>query len=230
MWTNKTVTMIAENIKSFQEKIPEGVRLVAVSKFHPAEDIREAYKAGQRDFGENRPQEFASKVEELRDLEGIRWHFIGHLQTNKLKMVLPYADIVESIDTVHLLDEVAKWAKTNGRIVNILLEMHIGAEETKQGFYEEEILSILFNASSGGKYAGIRFCGLMGMASHTDDADIVRADFERIRSFMDYLQDLFPELEDFKELSIGMSEDWQIAVDCGSTEVRIGTAIFGERK
>ena len=226
--------MIADKIKELQGKIPQGVKLVAVSKFHPSDAIREAYSAGQRAFGENRPQEFQKKVQELADeLPGIEWHFIGHLQTNKLKMVLPYADLVESVDTVHLLDEINKWGKENSRVVNVLLEMHIGSEETKQGFYEEEILDLLFKVSDDGalkgKYSAIRFCGLMGMASHTDDDELILADFRRIKAFLDYLNDLFPELEDFKELSIGMSGDWPLAVGCGSTIVRIGTAIFGER-
>ena len=217
--------MIKENIIAIREKLPPGVKLVAVSKFHPEEAVREAYAAGQRVFGENRPQEFAAKVEALSDLE-VEWHFIGHLQTNKLKLVLPYADLVESVDSLHLLDAVQDWGKANGKVVRVLLELHIGAEQTKQGFHEEEVLDILFRAE---KYTHVRFCGLMGMASHTDCEEDIRADFARIADFRAYLQDLFPELEDFRELSIGMSGDWRIAVGCGSTEVRIGSAIFGPR-
>lgn len=221
--------MIAENLKKILSGLPPEVKLVAVSKYHPLDDIREAYAAGQRLFGENRPQELEKKVKELAEkgeCPDIQWNFLGHLQTNKLKQVLPYASLVQSIDTIHLLQEVDKWGKKNDKIINVLLELHIGAEETKQGFHEEEILELLFGAS---KYANIRFCGLMGMASHTDDMETVHADFERIKSFMDYLTDLFPELVDFKELSIGMSGDYETAIDCGSTMVRIGTAIFGER-
>ena len=199
---------------------------MAVSKFHPAEAIREAYAAGQRVFGENRPQEFAAKVEALRDLD-LEWHFIGHLQTNKLKLVLPYADLVQSVDSLHLLDAIQEWGKANGKVIRVLLELHIGAEQTKQGFHEEEVLDILFQAE---KYTHVRFCGLMGMASHTDCEDDIRADFARIADFRAYLQDLFPELSDFTELSIGMSGDWPIALDYGATIVRIGTAIFGERQ
>ena len=218
--------MISENIIAIREKLPPGVKLVAVSKFHPVEAIREAYAAGQRVFGENRPQEFAAKVEALSDLE-VEWHFIGHLQTNKLKLVLPYADLVESVDSLHLLDAVQEWGKANDKRINVLLELHIGAEQTKQGFHEEEVLDILFRAE---KYTHVRFCGLMGMASHTDCEDDIRADFARIADFRAYLQDLFPELADFRELSIGMSGDWPIALDYGATIVRIGTAIFGERQ
>ena len=192
----------------------------------------EAYRGGQRRFGENRPQEFAKKFETLHGEMGvpcseIEWHFIGHLQTNKLKLVLPYADLVQSVDSQHLLDVIDAWGKANDKIVNILLELHIGAEETKQGFVEEEILDLLFRADS---YRNVRFCGLMGMATHTDNEEDIRADFGRIKAFYDYLRDLFPELEDFRELSIGMSEDWRIAVEYGATIVRIGTAIFGPRE
>ena len=216
--------MISENLKQLREELPATVKLLAVSKFQPAECLMEAYQCGQRLFGENRPQELAAKAVQLP--QDIEWHFIGHLQTNKLKMVLPYAALVESIDSLHLLQAVDEWGKTNGKVIPVLLELHIGAEETKQGFYEEEVLDILFQAE---KYAHVRFCGLMGMASHTDDEEMVRADFTRISSYLDYLRDLFPELEDFRELSIGMSGDWRIAVGCGSTEVRIGSAIFGPR-
>lgn len=218
--------MIQENIIAIREKLPPGVKLVAVSKFHPEAAIREAYAAGQRVFGENRPQEFAAKVEALSDL-ALEWHFLGHLQTNKLKMVLPYADLVESVDSLHLLDAIQDWGKANGKVISVLLELHIGAEQTKQGFHEEEVLDILFRAE---KYTHVRFCGLMGMASHTDDEDDIRADFARIADFKAYLDDLFPELTDFRELSIGMSGDWPLALDYGATVVRIGTAIFGERQ
>ena len=218
--------MIQENIIAIREKLPPGVKLVAVSKFHPEAAIREAYAAGQRVFGENRPQEFAAKVEALSDL-ALEWHFLGHLQTNKLKMVLPYATLVQSVDSQHLLDAIQEWGKANGKVISVLLELHIGAEQTKQGFHEEEVLDILFRAE---KYTHVRFCGLMGMASHTDDEDDIRADFARIADFKAYLDDLFPELTDFRELSIGMSGDWPLALDYGATVVRIGTAIFGERQ
>ena len=221
--------MISESLTSIYKELPSGVELVAVSKFHPLSSVLEAYAAGQSVFGESRPQELEKKVKELAalpDAPQLRWHFIGHLQTNKLKMVLPYVEMVQSVDSLHLLQEIDKWGKDNGKVVNVLLEMHVAAEETKQGFHEEEILELLFSAS---KYTNIRFCGLMGMASHTEDMETVHADFERIKAFKDYLDDLFPELADFKELSIGMSGDYEVAIDCGSTMVRIGTAIFGER-
>lgn len=216
--------MIAENLQKIKSELPPEVKLVAVSKFHPAEELMEAYNAGQKILGESRPQELVAKVPNLP--EDIEWHFIGHLQTNKLKMVLPYASLVQSVDSLHLLQAIDKWGKDNDKIINILLEMHIGAEETKQGFHEEEVLDLLFNAQ---KYKNVRFCGIMGMASNTDDEDIIRADFQRISDFKAYLDDLFPELESFTELSIGMSGDWHIALEYGATIVRIGTAIFGPR-
>lgn len=196
---------------------------MAVSKYYPAEAIERAYKAGQRVFAESRPQDFAAKVEILpKDIE---WHFIGHLQTNKLKLVLPYASLVQSVDTRHLLDEIEKWGKANDRITDILLEIHIGAEQTKQGFAEEEALEILFNAD---KFPHVRFRGLMAMATNTDDESVIDADFARIDTFMAYVKDLFPELEAFDQLSIGMSGDYKIALRHGATMVRIGTAIFAE--
>lgn len=225
--------MIKDNIDNIKKELPSGIQLVAVSKFHPASVIVEAYEAGQRVFAENRPQELEKKVKELgpwleeHASDPIEWHFIGHLQTNKLKMVLPYVSLVQSVDSVHLLEEIDKWGKANSKVVNVLLEMHIGAEETKQGFHEEDVLDLLFSAE---KYKNVRFCGLMGMASHTDDEETVNADFERIDSYMAYLVDLFPDLKSFNQLSIGMSDDWKIAVRHGSTMVRIGTSIFGPRE
>lgn len=217
--------MIKERINEIIKELPSGVKLVAVSKFHPVSALMEAYDAGQRLFGENRPQEFAAKVPEMPD--DVQWHFIGHLQTNKLKLVLPYAHMVQSIDSVHLLDAVNSWAQANGRRINVLLELHLGAEETKHGLDETEIRTILSSASS---YAGVRFCGLMGMATNTDDENIIRADFSRISCLKTDLRAEFPNLEDFKELSIGMSEDWRLAIEYGATIIRVGTAIFGPRE
>ena len=227
--------MIGDNINRIKSELPSGVKLVAVSKFHPMEAILAAYRAGQTAFGENRPQELAAKAQAFEEWKlsndavfgDIEWHFLGHLQTNKLKMVLPYATLVQSVDSVHLLEAIDKWGSANGKVISVLLELHIGAEETKQGFHEEEILDILFDAD---KYHNIRFCGLMGMASHTEDESVINADFERIDTFMAYLVDLFPDLTSFNQLSIGMSDDWPVAVRHGSTMVRLGTAIFGPRE
>ena len=222
--------MVEDNLRKIYRELPPGVKLVAVSKFHPSSMILSAYQAGQRCFGENRPQEFAAKAIELPD--DIEWHFIGHLQTNKLKLVLPYASLVESVDSLHLLEAIEKWGSLNGRVTSILLELHLGAEETKGGFTEDEITAILERASgtSAAKaYPHVRFCGLMGMATNTDDEARVEADFMRIREFKERLGSSFPDLKDFRELSIGMSNDWKIAVRHGATIVRIGTAIFGPR-
>ena len=215
--------MIESNLKNLWKELPPDVKLVAVSKYYPVEAIQRAYDAGQKVFAESRPQDFAAKVQVLpKDIE---WHFIGHLQTNKLKLVLPYAALVQSVDTRHLLDEIEKWGKANERVTDILLEIHIGAEQTKQGFAEGEALEILFNAD---KFPHVRFRGLMAMATNTEDESIIDADFERIDTFMAYLKDLFPELEAFDQLSIGMSGDYKIALRHGATMVRIGTAIFAE--
>ncbi len=220
--------MIEENLNEIRKELPSGVKLVAVSKFHPFEDILTAYQAGQRCFGENRPQEFAAKALQLP--QDIEWHFIGHLQTNKLKMVLPYASLVESVDSVRLLDLIDNWAATNSRTVNVLLEFHLGAELTKGGLSEDEIESILDEYSSGRSYSHIRIRGLMGMATHTDDDSVIEADFARIQSLKHRLDTSYPELSDFSELSIGMSDDWRLAVRHGATIVRIGTFIFGARR
>lgn len=222
------MTNISDNIKNIKARLPENVELVAVSKFHPLEAILQAYEAGQRVFAESRPQELAEKIKALdkEKYPEVEWHFIGHLQTNKLKLVLPYVSLVQSVDSVHLLDDIQRWGLANEKTVNVLLEVHIASEESKQGFWEEEVLELLFNSA---KYTRIRFCGLMGMATNTDDEQTIEADFERIDSLMAYLKDLFPELTDFNQLSIGMSEDWPIAIRHGATMVRIGSAIFGPR-
>ena len=215
--------MVEDNVRKILKELPPEVKLVAVSKFHPCEEMMEAYRAGHKCFGENRPQEFASKAAQLpKDIE---WHFIGHLQTNKVKLVLPYASLVESIDSKRLLDAVEAWGAANGKVIDVLLELHLGAEETKGGFTESEIEEIL---SSDNSSPHVRFCGLMGMATNTDDESVIEADFARIEAFKKRLDEMF-HLPDFTELSIGMSHDWPLAVRHGATIVRIGTAIFGPR-
>ena len=167
--------MIAENLHRVISTLREGVTLVAVSKFHSVGEMMEAYRAGQRVFGENRPQELSAKVPQMPS--DVVWHFIGHLQTNKLGKVLPYAAMVESVDSLHLLEAVSAWCEGRGKVMDILLELHLGAEETKGGFSAEEIREVLGRSSS---YPGVRFCGLMGMATNTPDEAVVRADFRRI--------------------------------------------------
>ena len=224
--------MIKENITNIQKKLPSGVQLVAVSKFHPVERLMEAYEAGQRVFGENRPQELAAKVPQMP--ADVQWHFIGHLQTNKLKLVLPYVSLVQSVDSFHLLESISTWSTNNNKVIDVLLELHLGAEETKHGFTEEEILSLMTprvaqvceHLPSG--LTGVRVRGLMGMATHTDDMSVVEKDFERIEALYNKIKAL--GVEGFDQLSIGMSGDWPLAVKHGATMVRIGTDIFGPRE
>ncbi len=222
------MTDIAGAIARLKSELPSNVKLVAVSKFHPAEAVMEAYNAGQRVFGESRPQELHAKALMLPD--DISWHFIGHLQTNKLKMVLPYADLVESVDSGHLLEAISDWGVSHDRTVDVLLEMHIASEDTKQGFSGEGILQIVRNASA---YPGVRISGLMGMATFTDDEAVIRNDFSRLVSLRDGIKadiERYPGLPaDFGILSFGMTHDYRIAVEMGADIVRIGTLIFGER-
>ena len=232
--------MIKDVINKLKMELPATVKLVAVSKFHPFESIEEAYQAGQRAFGESRPQELLAKVkrlEQIREERGepdymsdIDWHFIGHLQTNKLKMVLPYVSLVQSVDSVRLLEAIDRWAAAEGKVINVLLECFISSDETKQGLSEQELTDIL---SGDRHYRNVRICGLMGMATYTDDKDVVRADFQRLVDMRQILYDRIGESPNVApgcdELSIGMSDDYPIAVEMGSTIVRIGSMIFGER-
>ena len=218
--------MIAENLLNIKSKLPSGTRLVAVSKFHPVEKLQEAYDAGQRLFAESRPQEMAAKVPQMP--ADVQWHFIGHLQTNKLKLVLPYATLVESVDTLRLLVSIERWGAENERTVSVLLEQHISQDATKQGFTEAEILMVLTQAVRGA-FPHIRFCGLMGMATLTDDSGVIHGDFSQLAETFAKAHSMLPELTEFKELSMGMSDDWPLALEHGSTLVRIGTAIFGPR-
>lgn len=219
---------IASEIVKLHSELPSTVKLVAVSKFHPASAVMEAYNAGQRVFGENRPQELFAKAKELP--ADIEWHFIGHLQTNKLKMVLPYASIVESVDSLHLLEAIDRWGRDNSKVVDVLLEYHVAAEETKQGFDADEIRSIMFSPEP---FANIRFRGLMGMATLTSDEHVIETDFGRIVSLFDELSARIgdsPKLTaDFNLKSFGMTHDYGIAVRMGANIVRIGTLIFGAR-
>lgn len=217
--------MISENLNNIYNELPLNVKLVAVSKFHPAEELMQAYNTGQRAFGESRPQEMAEKYKLLpKDIE---WHFIGHLQTNKLKLVLPFASLIQSVDSIRLLEAVNNWGLDNGRSISVLLELHLGAEETKHGLEEAEIRDILVRAA---EYESIVFRGLMGMATNTSDETIIRADFDRISRLKSDLKKELPELRQFNELSIGMSVDYRIALEYGATIIRVGTNIFGPRK
>ncbi|MBQ9549099.1 MAG: YggS family pyridoxal phosphate-dependent enzyme [Bacteroidales bacterium] len=222
--------MIAERLTALKNELPPEVKLVAVSKFHSEAEIMEAYGAGQRLFGENRPQELVRKASALpRDIE---WHLLGHLQTNKIRQVLPWVSLLESLDSLHLAGALEQACAEADRVLSVLVEVHIGAEETKGGFSPDEALLLLRCHED---YPHLRFCGLMGMASHTDDATRIRADFELLADLHDRIRDEALQrgdealLASFTERSMGMSDDWRIALGCGTTLVRIGTAIFGPR-
>ena len=216
---------IKERLHRILSTIPEGVKLVAVSKFHPAERLQEAYDAGQRIFGESRPQEMTAKYELLpKDIE---WHMIGHLQTNKVKYIAPFVTMISSVDSERLIEEIEKQAAKNNRTIDILLEVHVAQEETKSGWSIEELRAYL---SSGilNNMAHVRVRGVMTIASNTDDEHIIRNDFATIRSIFEELKPQFGDA--FDTLSIGMSDDYPIALEYDSTMVRIGTAIFGQRE
>lgn len=218
---------ISDQIKKINNELPSTVKLVAVSKFNPVDAIQEAYNAGQRIFGESRPQELVQKVSQLPD--DVQWHFIGHLQTNKLKMVLPYVSLVHSVDSERLLMEIEKYAVKNGLKVKCLLEMFVAQEESKQGFSREELMALLDKLEQN-PLQGVEICGLMGMASFVEDREQIRREFEELRSAFSEIKEKYISAHpNFNELSMGMSGDYRIAIECGSTMVRIGTTIFGAR-
>ena len=221
------MSSIADNLNTVISTLPKGVGLVAVSKYHPAEAIMEAYEAGQRVFGESKAQELQEKHERLpKDIE---WHFIGHLQTNKVKYIAPYVSLIHSIDSPRLLEEVDRQAQKVGRRIDCLLQLHIAQEETKFGFSFDECSALL--AEGGWKrMTGVRLRGLMGMASLTDDEEQVRREFLSLVAFFHEAKTGWTAGEPaFDVLSMGMSDDYRIAVEAGSTMVRVGSKIFGQR-
>lgn len=221
------MTSIQTHIQALQAQLPPSVRLVAVSKFHPIEAVREAYEAGQRLFGESHAQELVPKAQALPD--DISWHFIGHLQTNKVKQIVPYVACIQSVDSERLLLEIDKQASRIGRVVDVLLQFHIAREETKSGFTREECLQLL-SSPAFRQMTSIRVTGVMGMATATDDMEQVRREFRALKSIFDELgQTVFAGKAEFREISMGMSHDWPVAVEEGATLVRVGTAIFGQR-
>lgn len=220
--------MISEQIKRFKAELPEGVNLVAVSKFHPVESLKEAYSAGQRIFGESRVQELLPKIDVMP--EDVRWHFIGHLQSNKVKALVGKVSLIESVDSIRLLELIDKESQNKGVETNVLMQVHVAKEETKFGFYPEELLKF-FEDKKYTSLTNVRICGVMGMASNTDDDERIRADFKDIYEVFQKIKERFgTELKHFDSVSMGMSGDYQIAIEEGSNYVRIGTAIFGERE
>ena len=218
---------IKSNLLDVLSELPERVRLVAVSKFNPKESIMEAYDAGQRIFGESKVQEMTDKYEALpKDIE---WHFIGHLQTNKIKYIVPYVSMIHGVDSYKLLCEINKQAEKAGRIIPCLLQIHIAQEETKFGFSFEECKDMLAN-EEWKNLTHISIQGLMGMATYTDSSKQIEAEFCSLSSFFtEVKQSYFDQKPDFKEISMGMSHDYPMAIAAGSTLVRVGSKIFGER-
>lgn len=219
--------MIAEEIKSLHSQLPADVTLVAVSKFHPVEALREAYEAGQRVFGESRVQELLDKIPAMPD--DVKWHFIGHLQTNKVRPLIGRTALIESVDSERLLNLIDAESRRAGVVTRVLMQVHVAREETKFGFDPEELIGYFGNRKFE-SLTNTHICGIMGMASNTDDESRVREDFARIASLFHQIADNQElGLRGFDRLSMGMSHDWPLAVSEGANIVRIGSLIFGNR-
>lgn len=226
---------VQQNIAAIRQHIPSGVTLICVSKFHTAETIMQAYDAGERDFGESRVQELLLKQQALPT--DIRWHFIGHLQTNKVRQIVPFVHMIHSVDSVRLLEVINREAEKIGRRVKVLLEVHVAKEETKSGFMPEEILSIansLIASSPNSLYPWVEICGIMGMATNTDNQTEWRRCFREIKSIANTLSPIVQRVSHSLQsehpiISMGMSDDYLVAIEEGSTMVRIGSSIFGNR-
>jgi pyridoxal phosphate enzyme (YggS family) len=216
------------NYKSIIKELESGVQLISVSKTQPAAVIRELYDLGQKDFGENYVQELTEKHELLP--KDIRWHFIGHLQSNKVKFIAPFVELIHSVDSVKLLEEINKQAKKINRIINCLLQVHIASEETKFGLNEEELSTLIERVNTNkDQFKNVKVCGLMGMASFTDDIEKVRNEFKYLKSLFNKYSQSSTINYQLSTLSMGMSADYKIAVEEGSNMVRIGSLVFGER-
>ena len=220
------MTDIKTNLEIVLSTIPGNVKLIAVSKMKPSELIQEAYDAGHRAFGENKVQELREKQPVLP--EDIEWHMIGHLQSNKVKYVASYVFMIHAVDSLKLLKEINKRAKSNDRMIKVLLQIHIATEESKFGFNGQEVKELL-NSVEFKELENIQVSGLMGMATNTSNMDLIRSEFKGLKSLFDQLQNEYLNKDTFTELSMGMSNDYLIAIEEGSTMVRIGTAIFGLR-
>ncbi|WP_288844417.1 YggS family pyridoxal phosphate-dependent enzyme [uncultured Alistipes sp.] len=215
---------IACNLSRIRASLPESVTLVAVSKTHPAEAVRQAFDAGHRIFGESRPQELCAKYEVLP--KQIEWHMIGHLQTNKVKYIAPFVRMIQSVDSARLAETIQREAAKCGRTIDILLEIHVAQEETKSGWELGELKRYVDSAAFA-SMPNVRVRGIMGIATHTDDQSVIRRDFSELKRCFELLQPYFGAR--FDTLSMGMSHDYLLAVECGSTMVRVGSSIFGER-
>lgn len=219
--------MIAERLSELLQKIPAKVTLVAVSKTKPVAVILEAYDFGQRDFGENKVQELVDKNEQLP--KDIRWHLIGHLQSNKVKYIAPFVHLIHSVDSLKLLKEINKQGVKNHRTINCLLQFHIAREETKFGLNLAEAIELL-ESDDFKNFNHVRICGVMGMASFTEDYELIRAEFRTLKGNYSTLKErFFNDSNYFKELSFGMSSDYSIAIEEGCTMIRVGSTLFGER-
>ncbi|MGM8363140.1 YggS family pyridoxal phosphate-dependent enzyme [Flavobacterium sp. ARAG 55.4] len=217
---------IPSNLQKIKSSLPENVTLVAVSKTKPVSDLMEAYNAGQRIFGENKVQEMTEKWEQMP--KDIQWHMIGHVQTNKVKFMAEYVSLIHGVDSLKLLQEINKQAQKNDRIIDCLLQIHIAEEETKFGFDEQE-LEVLLNSTEFQEMKNIRILGLMGMATFTNNQDQIKQEFIHLKAIFDTIQmQSVPTLK-LSVLSMGMSDDYKLAIDCGSTMIRVGSSIFGER-
>ena len=222
------MTSVAEHIIKIKSELPDGVNLVAVSKYHPIEQLQEAYTAGQRLFGESHAQELVVKAPQMPD--DVQWHFIGHLQRNKVRAIMPIVSLIHSVDSIRLLDTIEKEAKRIGKVADVLLQLHVAKEEAKSGFAIDELLSLARNGEFK-KYENVRFRGLMAMATFTDDESIIKAEFASVGvTFRTLRNENTLPTDTFTEISMGMSHDWHLAVAEGATLVRIGTEIFGERQ
>ena len=219
---------IASNLNTIKESLPEHVTLVAVSKTKPVSDLMEAYNAGQRIFGENKIQEMLEKWEVMP--KDIQWHMIGHVQTNKVKFMAPFVNLIHGVDSLKLLQEINRQAQKHNRVIDCLLQIHIAQEETKFGLDEEELNEILhFVQNDKESLKNIRIVGLMGMATFTDNQEQIRKEFTHLKSIFDKLQSLNTENCQLNTISMGMSGDYKLAIDCGSTMIRVGSSIFGNR-
>lgn len=218
---------IKENLKNILSDIPSNVQLVAVSKTKPNNFIQEAYDVGQRVFGENKVQELVKKHEDLP--KDIQWHFIGHLQSNKVKYIAPFISLIHGVDSLKLLKTINKEAKKNNRVISCLLQVHIAQEQTKFGFNPNDVEKIVQEILSS-DLSNINICGLMGMASYVNDEEKIKSEFNVLKELFNHLKnDYFSDKSYFKEISMGMSGDYKLAIDSGSTMVRIGSTIFGQR-